>query len=337
MPEIPDVVPGEPVESDWGNTVRDRVIQRYADRTALEASVPVPEPGAVAWLENVAAMVAWDGAAWVPLGNVSQPLTTFQQVERASSGMQQWRREGHGWATWQIASGGGVLLDMTDLLGANSIRPMEWLYPSGRVNMPFGINDGVVARGANAARVQLIRETIALSHRWAIASDGSLLMQTSPWPGDTWTTTWAYFTTYAENSVPIRMAGNTGTRLHYKNNSGGTLTPDFDAVWDSSGASPFPTDQQLYRGSAFAIRATADAAVLASSEVVTVEPMATRAATPSVDDLAAKVVTTTEGKSGAVVEVPDDWELGGTLRGVVAVLVDEVQSLRARVAALEGA
>lgn len=69
MPEIPNVVSGEPVESVWGNDIRDRSVMKYADLTALQASVPFPQLGELAWLNdpgylvvcvNVAAPGTWN-------------------------------------------------------------------------------------------------------------------------------------------------------------------------------------------------------------------------------------------------------------------------------------
>jgi hypothetical protein len=330
MPEIANVVPGEPVEADWGNDIRDRTLQRYADQTALDASQPFPADGETAWLDDPGLMVCWDGSAWVPLGNVSQPLTTFQQVERDPSGMAQWRRTGAGWITWQIPGGGGMLLDLADAAGGGSIRPLEIAYPSGRVILPFGIADQVLASGTNTARVVLSRDSAAVQHRWAIGSDGSLLMQTSPQPGDTWTTRWTFATTNTEPSVPIRMAGNTGSRLQYKQNSGGTLTPDFDAQWDAFTGSPFPTDQQLYRGAA-AVMAEDDPDLLTAD---TIAPMAALDVGTLLDGIDVQAVTK-DGKQGAVMTATD-WDYGGSIRPVVSMLVAEVKALRQRVAALEG-
>ena len=67
MAEIPNVVPGEPVESDWGNDIRDRVIQKFADATARGLSLPFPIPGAVTWIDNPGQLDVWDGTEWVEL------------------------------------------------------------------------------------------------------------------------------------------------------------------------------------------------------------------------------------------------------------------------------
>lgn len=65
MPEIPNVVPGEPVESDWGNDIRDRVVQRFADDTERTTQLPFPGVGQVTWIDSPAQLDYWDGAAWV--------------------------------------------------------------------------------------------------------------------------------------------------------------------------------------------------------------------------------------------------------------------------------
>ena len=67
MPEIPNVVSGEPVIADWGNDIRDRVITRYADDTARTASLPFPAPGQVTWIETPGVLEVWTGAAWITL------------------------------------------------------------------------------------------------------------------------------------------------------------------------------------------------------------------------------------------------------------------------------
>jgi hypothetical protein len=67
MAEIPNVVSGEPVESSWGNAIRDRTAQRYADATARDASVALPVAGMLAWLDNSATLTIYDGTDWVEL------------------------------------------------------------------------------------------------------------------------------------------------------------------------------------------------------------------------------------------------------------------------------
>ena len=69
MPEIPNVVPGEPVESDWGNDVRDRITQRFADATARTASLPFPQTGQLSWLDDPGQVYYFDGADWITLAD----------------------------------------------------------------------------------------------------------------------------------------------------------------------------------------------------------------------------------------------------------------------------
>jgi hypothetical protein len=83
--EIPDVVAGTPVESNWGNDIRDRTVQRYADATERDVLVPVPVPGALAYLENTGIVTIYNGTAWALLGPYTPPLpvigaTTFPTI-----------------------------------------------------------------------------------------------------------------------------------------------------------------------------------------------------------------------------------------------------------------
>lgn len=89
MPEIPNVVAGEPVESDWGNDIRDRSTQKYADLTALQFSQPLPQLGELAWLNDPGYLVVCvDVTApgvWVPI--LDQTLADDRWVNRAGDSM----------------------------------------------------------------------------------------------------------------------------------------------------------------------------------------------------------------------------------------------------------
>ena len=83
MPEMPDVIATEPVESDWGNDIRDRTVQRYADAAARDAGVPFPVAGDLAWLDTEAAVTVFDGSAWLTLGVAVDPgVPRLVQVNR---------------------------------------------------------------------------------------------------------------------------------------------------------------------------------------------------------------------------------------------------------------
>lgn len=64
MPEIPDVVQGNPVESAWGNDIRDRTVQRYTDAAARDSLTPLPAPGDLAYLDDTGSVQVYDGTAW---------------------------------------------------------------------------------------------------------------------------------------------------------------------------------------------------------------------------------------------------------------------------------
>lgn len=80
MPEMPDVVSGENVESAWGNDIRDRTLQRYADSTERDTLVPLPIAGDMAWLDAEGQMTVYTGAAWVAV--IDPDVPQIVQVNR---------------------------------------------------------------------------------------------------------------------------------------------------------------------------------------------------------------------------------------------------------------
>lgn len=64
MPEIDDVVAGEPVESSWGNLIRSRTVQRYVDATERDVLNPTPQDGDLAFLQGVNELQAFGGSTW---------------------------------------------------------------------------------------------------------------------------------------------------------------------------------------------------------------------------------------------------------------------------------
>ena len=80
MPEMPDVVSGENVESAWGNDIRDRTLQRYADSTERDTLVPLPIAGDMAWLDAEGQMTVYTGAAWVAV--IDPDVPQIVQVSR---------------------------------------------------------------------------------------------------------------------------------------------------------------------------------------------------------------------------------------------------------------
>lgn len=63
---LPNVVPDAPIESAWGNTIRDRTATPFANAAARTTAIPVPKPGQLSWLMDVKRVEIYDGAAWQP-------------------------------------------------------------------------------------------------------------------------------------------------------------------------------------------------------------------------------------------------------------------------------
>jgi len=69
MPELPDVIPGEFIESDNQNLVQRRTVQRYTDQADLDTKNPTPQLGDLAFTNDWGILQIWDGIAWsVKLG-----------------------------------------------------------------------------------------------------------------------------------------------------------------------------------------------------------------------------------------------------------------------------
>jgi hypothetical protein len=63
--EIPDVVAGQPVESVWGNEIRDKVVHVVATAAALPTDVA---DGGLAYQEDIDVLKVRLAGVWVPVG-----------------------------------------------------------------------------------------------------------------------------------------------------------------------------------------------------------------------------------------------------------------------------
>jgi microcystin-dependent protein len=73
MPEMPDVIPNEPVEDEWGNKIRDRTLQRYTSISQRNALNPAPTPGEISYLGDTGVIEVYHSGLWratVPTGVV---------------------------------------------------------------------------------------------------------------------------------------------------------------------------------------------------------------------------------------------------------------------------
>jgi microcystin-dependent protein len=64
VPEIPNVIPGEPVASEWGNDIRDRTLQRYSGTTQRGTLNPTPAPGDFSYLADTGAVEVFHSGVW---------------------------------------------------------------------------------------------------------------------------------------------------------------------------------------------------------------------------------------------------------------------------------
>jgi hypothetical protein len=75
MAELPDVVPGEPVASSWGNAIRDRTVQRYADATERDTENPSPDDGDLAYLTTTDVLQVYGAGTWHTYQRAGAPGT----------------------------------------------------------------------------------------------------------------------------------------------------------------------------------------------------------------------------------------------------------------------
>lgn len=74
MPEIPNVVDSvTPIEASWGNAIRDRTVQRYADAAERSADHPSPTPGDLSYTADAGLIQFYHSGGWqslIPSGAV---------------------------------------------------------------------------------------------------------------------------------------------------------------------------------------------------------------------------------------------------------------------------
>ncbi len=78
MAEMPDVIGGEVVSSDWGNDIRDRTIQRYATAAARTAAHLTPVDGDLSFLTDTGLVYVYYSGTWRTVG-------AFDELDSADS------------------------------------------------------------------------------------------------------------------------------------------------------------------------------------------------------------------------------------------------------------
>ena len=96
-----DVVPGTTIASVWGNDIRDRTVQRYANPADRDAKNPSPEAGDVAYVQSVGEVQLYTpltvgGSYWVAITHkpyaryaepgYSLPVQTTREADRWTIG-----------------------------------------------------------------------------------------------------------------------------------------------------------------------------------------------------------------------------------------------------------
>src|SRR5690554_6773433 len=82
MPEIDNVQIGETIAVEWGNAIRDRTIQRYANAAERDELHPTPTEGDLSYLEDTNSIEVYDGFTWVA-GIPNQAVTTAKLADGA--------------------------------------------------------------------------------------------------------------------------------------------------------------------------------------------------------------------------------------------------------------
>ena len=82
MAELDDVQIGETIAVEWGNAIRDRTIQRYANAAERAQLHPNPTEGDLSYLEDTNSIEVYDGFAWVA-GIPNQAVTTPKIADEA--------------------------------------------------------------------------------------------------------------------------------------------------------------------------------------------------------------------------------------------------------------
>ena len=62
--EFDQVIPGEIIESAWGNAIADRILNRYATATERDTKNPTPTDGDLAYLQNIDVVQVYQSGGW---------------------------------------------------------------------------------------------------------------------------------------------------------------------------------------------------------------------------------------------------------------------------------
>lgn len=82
MAEIADVVASETITVEWGNDIRDRTVQRYADTAERASEISSPNAGDLSFLEDTGDLDVYFSGAWRHIGD---PVGTLRMNAGATA------------------------------------------------------------------------------------------------------------------------------------------------------------------------------------------------------------------------------------------------------------
>ena len=68
MAELADVIGGDIVTAAFTNDVKNRSVMRYASASARDSSIPTPQDGDVAWLQDANSLTIYANGSWLDIG-----------------------------------------------------------------------------------------------------------------------------------------------------------------------------------------------------------------------------------------------------------------------------
>lgn len=84
MPEIDDVILAETITVQWGNDIRDRTIQRYADDAERASLNATPSDGDLAFMEDTGLVFVYFSTGWYQLVKHAGALLAAYEVDNAT-------------------------------------------------------------------------------------------------------------------------------------------------------------------------------------------------------------------------------------------------------------
>lgn len=350
MPEIPNVVPGEPVEADWGNDIRDRSVQKYADLTALEASQPVPQLGELAWLDNPGYLVVCTDAVaptWTPLLDqsdgdarwveVTGDTMTGQLTTTRLTSTSELQLEG----TFVHKVNAGTMAIRRDTTNFFTMEGDTAKYRAPRLN-----EGAILADRADGVPTPWTNVMLEIADLGSVGTQGNFAVYLS---GNLLRTSAGDYRSLGANggtgASAIELEPNNGHIL-FRSASGygpietglppiiARVTPSAVQVDNGSELTlqGSGTDKLRYRNAGTAIQADRDA-IWVSTGVPPNYRLDTIASLADSDPVVADFFTDSPAAAALAGDHPDE---GPTHRDIIQALVHEVQALRARVDALEG-